>query len=418
MNAAWAALAVFVLGAAFFASAELALLSTSRIRLRQWVQHAMQGERWIHGVDVIERPYRLLSPILVGRVLSVTAAALLAARIAAEHLDVGLMATSAAAALVLAPVIYLLEAVSGALARARGRQLFPVVSRILRACSWVFRPLVAAAELLTASLLRLLGAGVRPRGSSPRHVLESLLDESERVGIVEPAEREIIAGVFEFGRLPVRAVMKPRERMVVAPAGARAREISRLIRETGYSRIPLHGRRDRERIVGVVHVFDLLKLDPDESPHPRRVVVAAPDKPCDELLIEMKRRRSHLAIVAERRRAVGIVTMEDLVEVLVGEIRDEHDARAEGREPALVVDARTPISEINARHGTNFPTEGPDTVESLLMLELGRVPQAGEELRFRDWSIDVLEASPERVRRVRLQRRGAVPAGRVGHRVT
>jgi putative hemolysin len=415
MMVAWAGLAAAFLAIGFFAIAELALLSTSRIRLRGWVRRTMEGEAWVQATDVVERPYRLIAPILVGRALAVTAAALLAAQLAAAEFEIRPLGSAAVAALLLTPPIYLLDALIGAMTRARAYQLFPAVSLVLRLSSWVFRPLVLAADAV-AALLRTVSGRPAQSAAAGRQVLEAILDESERAGVIESAECEIIAGVFEFGQTTIAAVMTPVEEMVVAPAGSRAGEISALIRESGYSRIPLHGRRDPRRIVGMVHVFDLYQLDPAERPHPRPVVMTHPEAPCDELLVEMKRRRCHLAIVAEAKRAVGMVTMEDLVEELVGEIRDEHDARAEGRERPLVVDARTPIAEINAKHDMDLPTDGADTVEGLLTAELGRVPQTGEELRLREWAVEVLDATQGRVRRVRLRRRGAGSAR--GNRTT
>lgn len=409
MTLAWVGLSASIVAIAFFGIAELALLSTSRIRLRGWVRRTIEGVPWVRATDVVERPYRLIAPILVGRALAVTAAALSAARLTTAAFDAGPFQTATTAALLLTPPIYLLDALVGAIARARAHQLFPAVSIVLRLSSWVFRPLVIAADAM-AALLRVVGGRPEPSAVAGRRVLEALLDESERAGVVESSEREIIAGVFEFGRTTVREVMKPFEDMVIASAGSRAREISSLIRASGYSRIPLHGRRDSRRIVGMVHVFDIYKLDPEERPHPRHVVITGPETPCDEVLVEMKRYRCHLAIVAEAKRAVGMVTMDDLVEELVGEIRDEHDARAEGRERGLVVDARTPIAEINAKHDMDLPTEGADTVEELLTAELGRVPQAGEELRLRACAVEVLDATQGRVRRVRLRRRAAGPA--------
>ena len=323
----WGVLAVAALGVAFFSLAELAILSTSRIRLRQWVRRALSGRSWVRAEDVIEHPHRFLSPILMGRALAAATAATVAARLVAAWLEAGILATAAVTAILLALALYLLETLAGAVARARAHQLLPAVTFVLRACSWLFRPLVVAADLLTTTVLRLANRPFESRSEAGRRILDALLDESERAGVVESSEREIIEGVFEFGSTPVRAILHPLEDAVTAPAGARARDITALVRETGHSRIAIHARRDPRRIVGMVHVFDLFQLGPDEQPHPRRVVAAGPDTPCDELLVEMKRQRTHLAVVEEGHQALGIVAMEDLVEVLIGEIREERGGK-------------------------------------------------------------------------------------------
>ena len=325
----WVGVAVAILAAGFFSLAELALVSVGRLRLRHWVLETIRGG-WIAN-DALDHPYRLLSPILVGHTLAVTAAGVLAAEaIAGGGLEGGWSAFPAAAwvCLTVLPPLYVFgEIVPRAVARARGPRLFRAVSLILLGCGWLFRPFTAAADRASRAILRAMGIQVERGAAFSRRSMETLLLESERVGIVEPAERKIIAGVFEFGRTPVEAVMTPQDRMVVAPALAQADDITKIIRSTGYSRVPLY-RGTPDRIMGMVHVFDLFRLSADERPRPRPVVFTPPSTPCDELLLEMKRRRCHLAIVVRGGRAVGMVTMEDLVEELVGEIRDEHDNRA------------------------------------------------------------------------------------------
>jgi CBS domain containing-hemolysin-like protein len=400
---------VCIVVAAFFPLAELAIISASRLRLRHWVRETVQEGGWIEE-DVMDEPHRLLSPILVGHTLTVTTAAILTASVLSKGIaeERSALFLAAATGLVLVPPLYLLgEVLPRALARARAHRLFPTVAVIMRAGSWLFGPVIKAAEGLTGRLLRMFGTPAERRAAVSRRGLESLLIESERVGIVEPAEREIIAGVFEFGRTPVELVMTPLERMVTAPASARVGEITRIIEDTGYSRIPLHVGTP-ERIAGMVHVFDLFKLKAQDLPRLRRVVVTNPETPCDELLVEMKGRRCHLAVVTRGGRAIGMVTMEDLVEELVGDIRDEHDARADILEPApgtFVVDAHRPITEINQKLGTDLPADGAETIAGFLIARLGRIPRTGEIFGYRGWTIEILDATPQRIRRLRFSER-------------
>jgi putative hemolysin len=266
----------------------------------------------------------------VGHTLAVTAASVWATEALATGGSDGTWSAfslSAWVCVAVLPPLYIFgEIVPRAVARARGPRLFRAVSLILLGCGWLFRPFTAAVDRASRFLLRLVGIRVERGAAFTRRSLETLLLESERVGIVEPAERKIIAGVFEFGRTPVEAVMTPLDRMMVAPAQARAGDITAIISRTGYSRVPLY-RGSPDRIMGMVHVFDLFRLSAEERPRPRPVVFTPPSTQCDDLLLEMKRRRCHLAIVVRSGRAVGMVTMEDLVEELVGEIRDEHDDR-------------------------------------------------------------------------------------------
>lgn len=396
-----------VVAAAFFSLAEMVLISISGLRLRFWVREKLVGTRWVTD-DTLEQPYRLLSPILVGHTLAVTVTAMVTAGTLATgygQVAVAPLMLTVLTVIVLVPPLYLFgEIIPRVIARARSHQLFSAVSIILRLCSWVFRPVIVAADRLSGWVLQRLGSGPAVSAEISRRNLENLLIESERVGVVEPAEREIIAGVFAFGQTAVKAVMTPVEAMVTAPAGARVGEIGKIISSTGFSRIPLHG-RSPDHIVGMVHVFDLFKQEANNRPRSRSVVFTRPETPCDDLLVEMKRRRCHLAVVVEGGRVHGMVTMEDLVEELVGEIRDEHDIRVESlmRSPgAFIVDAHLPIAEINEKHGLDLPTDGAETVAGFVIAQLGRIPDIGEEFRYRGWKIDILDATPQRVRKVRF----------------
>jgi putative hemolysin len=401
----WVGIVAAILVAGFFTLAELALVSVGRLRLRHWVRETIRGG-WI-AEDTLDHPYRLLSPILVGHTLAVTAAALLASEaLAGGGAAGGAFGLAAWVCVVMLPPLYVFgEILPRAIARARGPRLFRAVSLILLACGWLFRPFTAAADRASRLLIGLFGVRLERGGAFTRRTLETLLLESERVGIVEPAEREIIAGVFEFGRTPVENVMTPQPRMIVAPALARAGEITEIIRRTGYSRVPLY-RGTPDRIMGMVHVFDLLRLSADERPRPRPVVFTPPSNQCDDLLLEMKRRRCHLAIVVRAGRAVGMVTMEDLVEELVGEIRDEHDNRAatENDPASFVVDGHRSITEIEEEHGLELRSDEAGTVAEFVAGRFGRVPRPGESIRCGRATIEVIDSTPQRVRRIRLRR--------------
>src|SRR6185437_2968970 len=167
-----------------------------------------------------------------------------------------------------------------------------------------------------------------------RDPIQDLLREGQLEGVGEREEIAIISGVVEFSGKIVRDVMTPRSDIFALPDGVDPHAMARQIAQSRYSRVPIyHGTLDN--ITGMVHAFDVIKARGDSPERLRPMAFAAPDAPCNELLFRMLRERLHLAIVRDAAgRTNGLVTLEDLLEELVGDIRDEHDEPEPPRPPA------------------------------------------------------------------------------------
>jgi CBS domain containing-hemolysin-like protein len=207
--------------------------------------------------------------------------------------------------------------------------LVPVLLPPLHVLSVCVSPVLAIAE-------RAARAVARPAPSAPgdpREALEDLLREGELEGVGEPEESAIISGVVEFGVTRVRNVMTPRDQVVAVDRALPPAEMARLVAQSAFSRIPvIEG--DLDHVVGIIHSFDVLEHPDAPASALRRVAFASPDISCIELMRTMLRERRHLAIVQDSAGVtLGLATLEDLVEELVGDIHDEHDDAA-GREGA------------------------------------------------------------------------------------
>ncbi len=238
-----------------------------------------------------------------------------------------------------------------------------------------------------------------------RHLVNVAEEEEE----IEEEERELIHSVFEFGDTVVREVMVPRPDMVVIKADAFLDEALGTITEAGYSRIPIF-EGDTDNIIGVLYAKDLLKHSQAQkgvakaSSLGRAPLFVPEQKKVAELLREMQQQRIHMAIVVdEYGGTAGLVTIEDLVEEIVGEIVDEYDREEPLVEPidedTIRVDAKMPIDEVNELLGADLPHEEWDTVGGLVFGLTGRVPTAGETVRY-----DSLEFLTERVSGRRVQK--------------
>jgi putative hemolysin len=236
--------------------------------------------------------------------------------------------------------------------------------------------------------------------------------------LAEGDERRLLRSIVEFGETLVREVMTPRPDIVAIRADATLDELRAFFREQEYSRMPVY-RDDLDDILGFVFVKDLIQLQEvpgDERPiaslvRPAHVVPET--KRVAELLEEFQVRQVQIAIVVdEYGGTAGLVTLEDLLEEIVGEIRDEYDVETEPivEEPGgtFVVSGKVDIDQVAERLGVEIEREGFETVGGYLLSHLGRVPAPGESFEIDDVDVHVLEAERRRVHRVRMRRRSTV----------
>ena len=310
-----ALLALAVVFVAWLTAGGLTLRTVSRIWLRHWAEKRLRGAS--AALTYLERPQRLLTAASAGvSVTVVLAGLLLAAGQTGRTWRFGV-------ALFLFALLLLVlgQILPRAIARRWPSELVPLVMPVLRAAELVAAPIVALGRVVGRSV----GRPEDGREQEERDPIQDLLREGELEGVGEREEIAIITGVVEFGEKVTRDVMTPRSEIFALPIDAGPREIALGVAQSGYSRVPLY-RGSVDDIVGMVHAFDVLKAAGERTPAVRPVAEAAADTPCTDLLFQMLRARRHLAIARDAAgRTIGLVTLEDLLEELVGEIRDEYD---------------------------------------------------------------------------------------------
>jgi CBS domain containing-hemolysin-like protein len=240
---------------------------------------------------------------------------------------------------------------------------------------------------------------------------QAYIEAGAQEGLIEGDERRLIQSIVEFGDTLVREVMTPRPDIVAIRAEATLGDLRALLREQAYSRVPVF-KESLDNILGVVFVKDLVQLtDADErtvSAIMRPAHVVPETKPVADLLREFQHRRVQIAIVVdEYGGTAGLVTLEDLLEEIVGEIRDEYDEEAEPvvdlGDGAYVFSGKVDIDELADRLGVEIAREGFETVGGYLLSRVGRVPAVGEVLEVDGLAIEVLEAERRRVTKVRVR---------------
>lgn len=289
------------------------------------------------------------------------------------------------------------------------------IGLVFRGFEVVFKPLIVALNASAAAILSLLG--VRP--SAERHAatgeeLAFLISASQKEGVLEEFEHQLLSGALSFADRTVSEIMVPRTDMVAAPDDSPIAELESLIESSGHSRIPIY-HDNLDQVIGFVHAKDLLQLEADARhrqlpPSSIRPIPAVPESlALDPVLVEMRRRRSHLALVVdEHGGTAGLVTMEDVVEELVGEIEDEYDPGRLGITTVpggYLVPARLRSDELARATGFRFPEGEYETLGGFVIDRLTRLGQPGDVTEHDGWRLLVRTIDGRRIDLVELTRR-------------
>lgn len=414
---------ILILLNGFFASAELAVVSARGARLRSL---ADAGNRRAEAVLRLKSdPDRFLATVQIGVTVVATLASAVGGVAATERLEpvfaaipstwAPALAEPLAVGVVVFAIAYLSlvvgELVPKSLAVRHAEAFALVMARPIELLSRATQPVVAVLTASSRLLLRLLGRGREP--VQPFHTLDDLraiVEEAERQGVLEGP---VMTGAVEFHEREVREVVTPRPRIKAIPQDANLKQALRLIAESGHSRFPVY-RDGLDNVVGFVFARDVYEtamrgqeLDLGRLVRPTLIVPGT--KAATALLSEMQKSRTQMALVVDEHGSLeGLVTLEDLLEVIVGEIHDERDVPAqlvkvlgEGR---LEVDGSVAVHELNGEHGLKLP-ESADyvTVAGLLLDRLGSIPRGGETIDVPPHRLTVLEVDGHRVARIRIE---------------
>jgi len=390
-----------VAGSALFAGLETGVVSLNRVRLRVRAGRGDGASRAL--LAFLERPERILSGFLIGNTLCNVGGGALAAAWASQRF--GEAAGSLGATVVMTSVFLVFsEMIPKTFFRRHADERMPGLVGVLRVSTWVFYPLVAA----ISAIFRLISGS---RGPSPFVTREELrLLVREAGGRLGAGQKRMLEKVFDFGRTSVREVMIPLPEVVSLSVDASTEDLVALVRRCGYTRIPLY--RDRvDRIVGLVTVFDVLF---DESPGPgvagylRSIHIVPETQTIPDILVELQRRREAMALVVNEFGAcVGILTLEDIVEEILGELADEHEELSTPLQKvgtAWLLDASMDIDDLNAELDLSLRKDQFETVAGLLLKRLGRIPKVGEHVRVGNLDFEILAVHQYGLRRLKLTR--------------
>jgi putative hemolysin len=390
----------------FFSGTETAMVSVDRARIKALAE---QGSKSAALVDeILQTPEKFFSTTLLGTNIAVVLSNAIATLLVIQYLGEQYQYITI---LIMTPLILIFgEIVPKTVYRYHAEQMTTHLIYPLKTISTIFYPLVVILTSLTRLVMRLFGMGsAQFRPHATREDLENYLDMWNIRGYLRTAERKIIERIFDFSEIDVEDIMIPLVNIKTLEAQDSIDNAISLARKTGYSRIPVY-EGEAYNIIGIVHAFDLLTAN-EKTQTLKDLMRPAPyvpnSAPVDELLKKLRTEGKSIAVVVdEYGGAVGIVTIEDILEEVVGEIYDEYDKEERllvrtGRDEYLV-NARMGIDELNDRLNLQLPKDDYETVAGFLLKHMERIPRVGEGFRFSNLKFTITRADRRAIKEVSI----------------
>lgn len=425
-------IALCLLASAFFSATETALTSLSSLKTK----HLKEKSRSASVLGLwLDSPHRVLAAILVLNNLANIFGVVLAVQVFSGHFQQSSPWLIAAVMALL--VVFVGDIMPKAIVRAHAEKAAVPLMFLFQGFYYAVYPVTWFANHLTVRLGRLVGTreGDKPAPQITEEELEFLINIGEEEGVIEEQKHDMLSGIFEMGETIVREIMVPRPDMVTLSEKTKITDAVKTFEETGHSRIPIFdGKVDN--VVGVVHAKDVLYFlrrhqkqgtghwDTTVTEIKREAMFTLETKKVDELFQDMRKARQQLAIVIDEHGGTsGIVTMEDIFEEIVGEIRDEYDNEEDVVRPTkipgtYVVDCKIHVDDFcdffeieqESLATIEAHSDDYDTLGGLIIHHFGQVPRVGESLRIGHLEVEVTELSRRRVRRVLVKGAQEVPA--------
>lgn len=410
-------LGMLLLMSAFFSGSETALMSLSKVRIRHLVDQKAPAAKTIAGIA--SQPDKLISTLLIGNNLVNIGASSIATALFISWFGVNgvLIATVVMTVLVL----IVGEITPKTLAAHRPEQFASRVAGPIALLMRLLAPLATVVSFIASLNLRLLGVKMDAEEKLvTEEEIKTFVNIGQEEGILEPDEKEMIYSIFEFGDTEVGELMVPRAEIVALPMAMTAREAVKRLATCPFSRIPVY-ERSVDHIAGIIHVKDLLKATA-EGKHDitladiMRPTLFVPEaKKADELFAELRKAKSHMAIVLnEYGETEGLITMEDLIEEILGDISDEYDIVQPDYDlvdqQTVIVAGSASVRDINDSLDLNLPDEEAETVAGVVFNRLGRLPEAGESVQVDGLTLMVEELVGRRIAKVKITRQQPEPA--------
>ena len=379
-------LILLLLMSAFFSSAETALTTVNKIRVRTLAENGDKQAEYV--LKIIEDPSKMLSAILIGNnVVNLYASSL--ATVLATHIWGNKIVGIATGVLTLLILIFG-EITPKTVATIQAERIAFRFAKIIYYIMTVLTPVIFVVNQLSFLVLKLLRVDVKAKGESiTEDELRTIVEVSHEEGVIESDEKKMIYNVFDFGDSVAKDIMVPRIDMTFLDVNASYQEIMDIFRQEKYTRYPVY-EETTDNVIGIVNIKDLFLIQKDKEfklrDYLREPYYTYEFKKTTELMVELRKTMNSVAIVLDEYGATaGLITLEDMLEEIVGEIRDEYDADEEDsirkiNPKEYVIEGAMKLDDLDDQLGLDLKSEDYDSVGGYIIGLLDHLPQAGEEV--------------------------------------
>lgn len=382
-------LTLLLLLSAFFSSAETSLTTINPIKVRALIENG--NKRAMTLQKATEQHGKMLSAILIGNNIVNISASSLATTMA---IDIwGNFAVGIATGILTILVLLFGEIMPKNIAMIKAEPLALFYAPIIYGLMWILTPVIFIIDNIAGFFLKLVHINPGQKNLMTENELRTYVDVSHEDGVIESKEKDIIINVFDFSDSVAKDIMIPRIDMITIEENAGYHELMALFRECMYTRIPVY-KEDRDNIIGLVNIKDFILVNDKDTFRVSDIIRDAyytyEFKKTADLLMEMKKTTNNVAFVlSEYGACVGMITLEDLLEEIVGEIRDEYDEDEDEyikkvSKDCYLIDGNRKLDDINDALGTKLESEDYDSIAGLVLQILDRMPAAGEEVQTPD----------------------------------
>ena len=414
----WGLLALFLILSAFFSASETAFIALPKARLLHLVQTGRTGAGRVSRL--VQKPERFLATVLLSNNLVNTAAAALATVLVVELIGHPLVSALVSTIGITLLLLLFCESLPKTIAWHRSENVAFFASRPLVLVGFALAPVVAVVQVFATACSRALGISSNNSMVVSDEEIRTLIAAGAQTGTVEPNEAELLEKVFRFGDRQMREIATPRTEIVWLEKGATLSEFLEIYRESSHTRFPVY-EGSKENVIGILSVKDVLtrwssehlETSDDVTTILREAYIVPETKSVSDTFVEMRQDRNTVALTFDEFGGIaGLATIKQLLEVIVAHLPDEGPAPEElvthlGGD-SYRVDAAVSVSEINEELGLDIPEGDYQTLAGFILAQLGRIPETGDVVEYRDLSITVKAMDGVRIDEVELMR---VPVG-------